>query len=74
MGKVASALGFGMGDDSEESPPSISEDVDELDAKAEEPKGGSAEVLAMKMFMSAGSPEDKVAAFKHLLEACSESY
>ncbi len=73
MGKVASALGFGMGE-SEEAPPSISEDVEEMDAEVEKPKGGSAEVLAMKMFMSAGSPEDKVAAFKHLLEACSESY
>lgn len=69
MSKLGAALGFGEPDAES---PAIAEDVDEMDEDAEVPsqKGSSAEVLAMKMFMSAKSPEDKVEAFKHLLESC----
>lgn len=69
MSKLGDALGFGMGEESEDSPPSISEDVDALDAKAEKPTG-DAEVMAMQMFMKASTAEAKVEALKGFLSAC----
>ncbi len=69
MSKLGDALGFGGGAaPMEESPPSIPEDVDALDAKAE--PTGDAEVLAMQAFSQASTPEAKVEAMKGFLSAC----
>ncbi len=68
--KLGKALGFGMGEELEEAPPSIPEDVDALDMKAEKKPAASAEVMAMRMFEKASSPEAKVAALKAFGEAC----
>ncbi len=67
--KLGKALGFEM-DGGDELPPSIPEDVDEMDEKAEKSSGNSAELLAMKQFERASSPEAKVQAMKDFLEAC----
>jgi hypothetical protein len=70
MSKLGDVLGFGGGGPvSEEMPPSIPEDVDALDAKAEKPTG-DAEVMAMQMFMKASTAEAKVEALKGFLSAC----
>ena len=69
MSKLGDALGFGTKGE-ETAPSSIPEDVEAMDAKAERPAGGSAEVLAMKQFERATSTEAKVAALKDFLEAC----
>jgi hypothetical protein len=63
MGKLSDALGM-MG--SEEAPASEADPSDMGDKK---PKGGSAEVLAMKQFSRATDPEAKVQALRDLLEA-----
>ncbi len=69
MSKLGDALGFGMKGEGDESPPSIPEDVGELDAKAEKPSG-DAEVMAMDMFMKASTAEAKAEALKGFLSAC----
>ena len=64
MSKVSDALGMDMG---EEPMPMSAEGTPE----DVEPKGSaSAEVLAMKQFDRATSPEDKAQAMKDFLEAC----
>ncbi len=71
MGKLSDALGFGAKGASEEMPPSIPEDVDAMDEMVEKPSmGGSAEVLAMKQFKRATTPEAMAAALKDFGEAC----
>ena len=67
--KLGKALGFGMGEELEEAPPSIPEDVDAMDAKVKKP-AASAEVMAMKLFMSATTPEAKAEALKAFGESC----
>lgn len=72
MSKLGDALGFGGagGDVSDVAPPSIPEDVEALDSKAEKPDGDDAEVLAMQAFSQASTPEAKVEAMKGFLSAC----
>ena len=67
MGKLSAALGLGGSDDEGDS-----SDISEppMSASEPKPKGDSAELMAMKMFMKASSPEAKLAAFKAILEAC----
>ena len=67
MGKLSEALGLDMGADEE---PMDDLEMDE-DVVEEKPKAsGSAEVLAMKQFDRASTPEAKVQAMKDFLEAC----
>ncbi len=69
MGKVASALGLDMGDEAPASEP-METSMDDESAE-EKPKGPvSAEVLAMKAFDRATSPEQKAQALKDFLSAC----
>jgi hypothetical protein len=65
MGKLGDVLGF---DAAAEVAPE--ENLATESVAEEKPKGGSAEVMAMKMFSKASSPEAKVAAMKAFLEAC----
>ncbi len=69
--KLGKALGYSMdlGADDEEAP--VSEELDvEAEVKPKEKTGGSAEVLAMKQFERATTPEAKVQALKDFGEAC----
>lgn len=71
MGKIASALGLDaeLGEESSD-PMSAMEPMDSEMAE-EKPEGSSsAEVLAMKQFDRATSPEAKAQAMKDFLEAC----
>lgn len=72
MGKLSKALGLDM--DMEAPPASESMPMDEGDDELaeEKPKAdtASAEVLAMKQFDRASTPEAKVQALKDFLEAC----
>lgn len=67
--KLGKALGFSMdeGDASDmddDTPPSVADPLED------KPKGGSAEILAMKQFERATTTEAKVQALKDFLEAC----
>lgn len=71
--KIGKAIGFGDG------PPPVSDPMeaeleleDDLELPEPEDKSGvgSAEVLAMKQFERAASPEAKAQALKDFLEAC----
>lgn len=66
-GKIAKAIGFpGMDDaSSDDSGMGDSEPPDSMS----EPKGNSAELLAMKQFERASGPEAKLQALRDLLEA-----
>ena len=69
MGKLSKALGFDM----EEAPEMGAEDMDEgleLDEPMEKKTSASAEILAMKQFERATTPEAKVQAMKDFLESC----
>lgn len=70
MGKLSAALGLSdMGGDE----PPVEDDMGEAPlSESTEKKSdtGSAELMAMKMFEKATSPEAKVTALKAFLEAC----
>ena len=65
MGKLSEALGMSMDDAGEDMP--VSESTEDAGDK---PKVASAEVLAMKQFDRASTPEAKAQALKDFLEAC----
>jgi hypothetical protein len=67
MGKLSKALGMDVGMEDEGS---FSPETEVTVEVAPEKKAASAEVLAMKMFERAKSPEDKAAALKDFLSAC----
>ncbi len=69
MGKLSKVLGMDM--DMPEETEGVSEEMPVDDLAEEKPKGpASAEVLAMKQFDRATSPEAKAQALKDFLEAC----
>ena len=65
-GKIGKALGFPGLDETSVSDAPV---IDEEPASAK-PSDNAAEVMAMKMFSNASSPEAKVEAMKAFLEAC----
>jgi hypothetical protein len=67
MGKIGKALGYGSMPGLGGSEPD--DDADDTDSE-DAPKGSSAEVLAMKAFTKAVTPEDKAEALKDFLSAC----
>lgn len=69
---IGKALGYSM--DSEEEAPLSSEPGDEAPPSKKDTKAPSAEVLAMKQFERAKTPEAKVEALRSFLSACGVSY